>query len=474
MLCALEANAAPPANDECSGAEVIDMTGPFPWLSSITTNMHEATTNSDPPQPLDCYGGAITKSVWYQFSPPESGLYTVSLKFTATTMGDTMMGIYTSPGGCAGPFTQFACNDDTGDLQSAILTNFNAATTYYVVIWHTLTSDLEPENRQLQLKVTPVLPAANDFCESAEVIPSTGFPRWSGIHNTHLASTNNDPPGPFCDTNSTPQRSVWFKFRPATGGNYIIATCTNTTATKVYNTMLAVYQSTDGGCGTLNFLQCNPGFCGASAGVIINLFPETDYYIAVWELASIIDPTPSPDETDVQLIVDQLGPPIITTVGHTNVTPTGVTLLAAANPKGALTRGHFEWGTTPSYGTVTTNSTLGTDIVPYAFSRTVDAAPGMTVYYRAVVWNIFGTVYSEGKSVTLPFPPPDITSVAMQTNGLRIQFTGTEGYTHEVQVSEDLQDWRRLGDAEPLGLDEFEYVDPEALNRPQRFYRIKL
>jgi hypothetical protein len=471
--------AAPPANDLCIGAEVIPGAGPFPYLSSITTNINEATVLGDPPPPTNCYGGEISRSVWYQFAPAASGLYTISLKFTATTMQDTLMGIYTSPAGCVGPFTQYVCNDDIGTLQSAATTNFNAGTTYYVVVWHTLTNAPPEGQRDVQLKVTRVLPPANDHCAGAEEIPPGGpFPYWSGVANSHLATTNTDPAGTLCATSETvPQRSVWFKFRPIAGGNYIIATCTNNTATTIYNTMLAVYQNTGGCNGTNTQVRCNPGFCGTSAAVIMNLLPDTDYYIVVWDLASASDPTPLPDETDVQLFIERQGPPTVATVGHTNPAPTSVTLLGTANPKGSTTRGYFEWGPTPSYGNVTANSTLGQGIVDFPFSRVViDLSPGSTVYYRAAAVNFFGTVFGEGKSVTLPLARPTITSVTKEgDNNLRIQFTGSEGYTHEVQGSDDLRTWTRLGDAEPLEFDQFEYIDQGAVtNRTRLFYRIKL
>jgi hypothetical protein len=466
FISALEISAAPPANDLCSGAEIIPGAGPFPYLSSITTSIDEATVLGDPPPPTNCYGGAISRSVWYRFAPTASGLYTVSLKFTATTMQDTLMGIYTSPAGCAGPFTQYVCNDDIGTLQSAVTTNFNAGTTYYVVVWHTLTNAPPPGQRDVQLKVARVLPPSNDLCAGAETIPPTGpFPYWTGTVDTHIATTNSDPSGPLC---STAHRSVWFKFRPASGGNYIIATCTNNTATKIYNTMLAVYQNT-GGCGGTNTqIRCNPGFCGTSAAVIMNLFPDTDYYIVVWD----VDSEALPDETDVQLFVDQQGQPTIETIGHTNQTPTTVTLLGSANPKGSTTRGYFEWGLTPSYGNVTANSTLGQGIVEFPFSRQViDLAPGSTVYYRAAATNFFGTSFGVGKSVTLPLR---IDIWAMQPNGFRIEFSGAEAGTYEVQGSADLKTWTRLGDATALEFGQFEYVDTAvSTNSPPRFYRIK-
>ena len=481
MIAALPVVGAPPANDQCAGAETIPGSGPFPWLTSVTTNMHEATTLGDPPAPANCFGGVISNSAWYQFAPAVSGLYTVSTKFTATTM-DSLLGIYTSPAGCAGPFTQYVCNDDVGDLASAVTTNFDAGTTYYILIWHTVgINPLRENERSLQLKVAKIEPAVNDICEFAAEIPSAGpFPYWAASVNTYLASTNNDlsdlPCNHDLDEPTTPQRSVWFKFRPATGGNYIIATCTNNTATTIYKTMLSVYENTGGCGGTMTRLHCNDGLCGNLAGVIMNMSPNIDYYVVVWDLASESDPSPVPDETDVQLFVERQGPPSVITIGHSNAQPTTVSLIGAANPKGVLTRAFFEWGTTTNYGNVTAPfSTLGAGIVDFPFSRALfDLSPGMTIHYRAAATNAFGVVFGDSMSVAVPFPQPDITSITREEAGVRMQFTGTEGYIHEVQVSEDLRNWTRLGDATPLEFDQFEYVDPAPLGGPQRFYRVKL
>lgn len=467
MMAALNVPAAPPVNDQCFGAEIIPGSG---GVSSITTNIHEATLDGDPPQPTNCYPGQISRSIWYQFAPDETGLYTVSLKYSATTMQDTLLGIYTSPGACSGPFEPYACNDDIGALQSAVTTNFNAGTTYYAVIWHTLTNAPAEGQRSVQLKVTKVVLPPNDFCAGAEEIPSTGpFPWWTTNRNGHLATNFSDPAAPTCGSG---QRSLWYKFRPATGGNYIIATCTNNTTTKVFNTIMAVYSSSGGCEGTLTELRCNPGFCGTAAAVIMNLTPNTDYYIVVWD----VEAEPLPDETDVQLFVERQGLPSVRTLGHSNLTPTSVTLIGEANPKGSLTRGYFEWGLTPAYGEVTGNSTLGAGITPFPYSRAIiDMAPDTTIYYRAAANNSFGTAFGEGRQVTLPLPEPVITLVIMETTGLRIQFTGSEGYTNHVEFSTDLVTWNALGTANHVEFDQFEFLDPTANNtRPPGFYRIKL
>ena len=63
---------------------------------------------------------------------------------------------------------------------------------------------------------------------------------------------------------------------------------------------------------------------------------------------------------------------------------------------------------------------------------------------------------------------------AMQPNGFRIEFSGAEGGTYEVQRSADLKTWTRLGDATALEFGQFEYVDTAvSTNSPPRFYRIK-
>jgi len=205
--------------------------------------------------------------------------------------------------------------------------------------------------------------------------------------------------------------------------------------------------------------------------MILQLTAQTDYWIVVWD----VDAEPLPDETDVQVFVDKQGPPQVTTVGHSNALPTSVSLIGAANPKGLLTRGYFEWSTTPNvFNNITAPaSTLGAGIVDFPYSRTLfDLAPGVTVYYRAVAYhNPAEPVRGEPKSVTLPL---HIDSVAMEGNDLRILFRGNDAYIYEVQYSDDLKTWTRLGDAIPLDPDHFEYIDLGARSRPYRFYRIKL
>jgi len=93
-----------PSNDLCAGAEVIPAAGPFPLLTAVTTDITDATTTGDPATP-SCQT-SISRSIWYTFQPATTALYTFSLcaqDGTASTVDDTVLAVYTSAGGCAGP-----------------------------------------------------------------------------------------------------------------------------------------------------------------------------------------------------------------------------------------------------------------------------------------------------------------------------------------------------------------------------------
>ncbi|MBI3450200.1 MAG: hypothetical protein HY049_14950, partial [Acidobacteria bacterium] len=163
----------PPANDQCSGAEAIPSAGPFPYLTSVTSNITDATTLGDPPAP-SCQS-SVTRSIWYSFTPTVSGDYSISSCAdapTGTTVDDTVVAVYTSSGGCGGPFTQVpgSCDDDscaTEALQASSSANLVAGTTYYVVVFKVGGTDPTAGNTAVQLRLNSQPPPANDTCLAA-------------------------------------------------------------------------------------------------------------------------------------------------------------------------------------------------------------------------------------------------------------------------------------------------------------------
>ncbi len=164
---------AAPANDNCSGAEIIPPSGPFPHLTSIQ-NITLATTNGDP-LPPSCYSfdlPSLARSVWYSFTPDVSASYAISTCTeapTSTTVVDTVMALYTADSGCDGPMVEVVggCSDDFCNTQSAVLLPLQAGTRYFIVVWRYGTEAPSPDASSLQLLVNVTTPPPNDDCESA-------------------------------------------------------------------------------------------------------------------------------------------------------------------------------------------------------------------------------------------------------------------------------------------------------------------
>lgn len=171
--------AGAPANDLCSGAEVIPSAGPFPYLTSVQS-MVGASAIGDPVVPSCAWW--VAGSLWYSFTPATSGVYTISSCAdapTATTLEDTVLAIYSSPAGCAGPFTEVpqlcglaGCADDVcgpARLQAAVTALLTAGTPYYIVVWRYGQDQdpLPPERADLQLRVSLAGQVPNETCATA-------------------------------------------------------------------------------------------------------------------------------------------------------------------------------------------------------------------------------------------------------------------------------------------------------------------
>ncbi|MBI3447470.1 MAG: DUF11 domain-containing protein [Acidobacteria bacterium] len=306
-----------PSNDVCAGAEGIPAGGPFPYLTSVTGDLTDATTSGDPAVP-SCQPD-VSRSIWYAFTPSLTASYTLSTCAsapTATTVDDTVLAIYTSSGGCGGTFTEIAggCSDDACAQQSEITATLDAGTTYYVLAWQFGSAAPLAGHTAVQLRVAqrPLVPPANDLCGSAESIPGNGpFPYTTALTSDVTdASTAGDPSGPSCQANVS--RSIWYTFTPTATNDYTISTCADApTGTTVNDTVLAVYTS-PGGCGGA-FTQlsgaCDNDACSfetLQAVVTAHLTGGTTYYVLVWQLGTS---APAAANTAVQLRVTQPGPP---------------------------------------------------------------------------------------------------------------------------------------------------------------------
>lgn len=169
VLMTPPAFAAPPDNDD------FDAATPVPTLPfTDTEDTTEATTAADDP---DCFGNG--HSVWYEFTPSEN------LTVGATTSGsdyDTTLSAYT---GTRGSLNQVACNDDSDGLQSRILFEATAGTTYWLMV----ASCCGGPGGQLVLNVTEAPPPLTLGLS----IRSTGTVSRSGVATVHGTVTCSRP-----------------------------------------------------------------------------------------------------------------------------------------------------------------------------------------------------------------------------------------------------------------------------------------
>lgn len=230
LLSALSATAAVPSNDDCSGAEIIPAAGPFPALTSVVSDISDATSTADPPAP-SCQA-QVSRSIWYTFTPAMSGRYLFSTCAdapTGTTVADTVMAVYTSATGCNGPFTEVSqggCDDDGCGFeanQSSVGVALTAGTVYYVLVYKYSTSPPSSGATAVQLRVSTFSAPANDICSAATDltlnIPATG--------STALATNDYELPSNaacFMGLNQTKVtavgRDVVYKYTPSASGNY--------------------------------------------------------------------------------------------------------------------------------------------------------------------------------------------------------------------------------------------------------------
>ncbi|MCB9883818.1 MAG: FG-GAP repeat protein, partial [Planctomycetes bacterium] len=120
--------AAPPADDECTGATPIHggMNGPF---SNV------GYTDSNPAWPC----GSAERDRWFVYVPSSSGEVAFE---TCGSQFDTVLEVFDGVGGC-GALQSVGCNDDTCDLQASLTIHVTAQRPYFLRVggWSGYTGD---------------------------------------------------------------------------------------------------------------------------------------------------------------------------------------------------------------------------------------------------------------------------------------------------------------------------------------------
>ncbi len=473
---------AAPSNDTCANPIIIPGAGPFPHRTTLVPDIRSATTNGETVFPGCAFG--VSRSIWYRFAPTATARYTLSTAFdTATTLENPVMSIFTSSGGCNGPFVEVDCNDDTGGFnqRAGISRTLSSGTTYYIVIWTGTEPDLQDTgaNYAVELLVTqPVVPA-NDTCALASTIPPSGpFPFWSTTNDTTRATTTAGlSPSCVTDPEQLASRDVWFTFQPTVSGSYIFSTRLDETGTTTPDTAIAIYTLPNGCAGTPSPVAggCNDNGIG-SAKFAVNLTGGTQYYIVVWDNS----PDPIVGETVINLSVTQPKKPSVITLGATSITSTGVFLHGSVNNNGGTLnpRFWFEWGPSTGLGSTSkvtllfpsTTTETPTNVVVSGYG------PNTTYFYEMVATNNMGM--TRGGLQTFRFfneRPVVSTPVRQPNSSYLLGFTGHSNHVYLIESSSNLTDWAQLGQATSTANGtNFQFTTPPTGTAPHRFYRTKL
>jgi hypothetical protein len=222
--------AAQPANDTCAGAQVLAPTTPGVPVVSTPVDITNAATTSE--SSFSCQS-SNSRSIWFVITPTVSGVYrfeTCSATATATTVGDTVIAVYT--GSCPSP-TQIAgaCDDDGCSLQSSISVPLAAGQTYYVQAAKYGTTAPTASTSTLQVSATYLASHPFDECgaSSPQLLLNTPVVVGMAGPDAGFASATNGaqlPGDGGClqgagNTNTTaPGRDVAYQFRASTGGSY--------------------------------------------------------------------------------------------------------------------------------------------------------------------------------------------------------------------------------------------------------------
>jgi hypothetical protein len=93
--------------------------------------------------------------------------------------------------------------------------------------------------------------------------------------------------------------------------------------------------------------------------------------------------------------------PSVTTVKAVAISSTTETLLGSVNPNGLLTRYHFQYGTSTSYGSTTPAQSAGSGTAPQNEGESLNGlTPGTVYHYRMVAQSAGGTVDGADQTFT--------------------------------------------------------------------------
>jgi hypothetical protein len=218
-----------------------------------------------------CDAAQVSRTLWYKFQPASGTVVTLD---TFGSNYDTVLAVYT--GSAVNALTQVDCNDDSGGVRASQISFTADGSLYYIQVggFYSLSAQYQFGNLVLNVGTTP-----NDsFATSYEVLGmGAGI---SGLLRQVTDSASTEGGEPTSCGGVSFGKTVWYRFTLKVPGT--VAIDTYTIENSDFDTVLAVYTSSNGTLGGLSLATCNDDAAGAGLGrsrVQFTANPFTTYYV---------------------------------------------------------------------------------------------------------------------------------------------------------------------------------------------------
>lgn len=215
-----------PPNDACANAA--------PLISGATVT--GSTTCATPDGTATCGSSNATRSVWYHYVAPCTGMAAVH---TCGSTYDTVLSVYT---GTCSALTQLpgsqGCNDDAsadpcaGSVRSYIAFPATAGQTYYIRV-----SGFSGGTGAYSLTLVPPAPPSNDACATPLTIANGNHSFDTRCATTDGTSSSDCAVG---DSNDV-TNDLWYNYTASCTGTLTVSTCNGAN----FNTRIAIYSAAD-------------------------------------------------------------------------------------------------------------------------------------------------------------------------------------------------------------------------------------
>jgi hypothetical protein len=241
-----------PAADMFADATIL--TGAFATDSGSNTEATVEMGEPDPAADLPPAGGPVN-SVWWQWTAPSDGMVEVN---TVGSALDTVLAAYT--GSAVDALTLLGANDDFYDMQSRVLFQATAGTTYHFSV-----DGFQADTGSIVLNLA-MSPANDNFANAVPI----GIGTYTGSNIGATAEANE----PTSAGTSAPINSVWWAWTADRS-----ETVEFNTFGSDFDTLLAVY--TGPSVDSLQLVASNDDMNGLQSQVLFQAVEGTTYYIAI-------------------------------------------------------------------------------------------------------------------------------------------------------------------------------------------------